>query len=225
MTAQMHPQANANSVIGTPEEDITPPLSGLQADGITDGDAETDYAIIPAFSNFNDPIFPSSPVAVLRVKFRWRADATEGATSTRINLSFRGESNLNAPNQETTSIVINAPPSANAAPIADAGDNQSVDEGDTVRLDGRGSTDDDGILAYGWSSSIATLTLTNANTDTAGFTAPEVEDAGLDIILTLTVTDTAGLADSATVLIAINNVIQVSPNDFITVWNMTETNL
>ena len=224
MTAQMHPQANANSVIGTPERDISPPISGTQSDGISDGDADTDYAITPSFANVFGAIFPNSPVAILRVKFRWRADATEGATSTRINLSFRGESNLNAPNQETTSIVINAPPSANAAPIADAGDNQNVGEGDTVRLDGRGSTDDDGILAYGWSSSIATLTLTNANTNTAGFTAPEVDDAGLDIILTLTVTDTAGLADSATVLIAINNVIQVSPNDFITVWNMTETN-
>ena len=68
------------------------------------------------------------------------------------------------------------------------------------------STDNIGIDSYGWSSEIPTLTLTNADTDTANFTAPEVDISGLEIILTLTVTDTAGLTDSATVLITVNNV-------------------
>ena len=111
------------------------------------------------------------------------------------------------------------------APIANAGINQSVNEGAAVILDGTGSTDNEPITLYGWSSSVPTLTLTGADTDTAGFTAPEVEEAGLDIILTLIVTDTAGVADSATVFITVNNVVAPSsPNYFVTVWNMTDTN-
>ena len=111
------------------------------------------------------------------------------------------------------------------APVASAGDTQTVNEGATVRLDGSLSTDNVGIDSYGWSSEIPTLTLTNADTDTANFIAPEVEEAGLEIILTLTVTDTAGLTDSATVLITVNNVVApISPNDFVTVWDITDAN-
>ena len=103
--------------------------------------------------------------------------------------------------------------SVNASPIANAGINQSVNEGAAVILDGTGSTDNKPITLYGWSSSVATLTLTGADTNTAGFTAPEVEEAGLDIILTLTVTNTAGVADSATVLVRVNNVPDVDTLD------------
>ena len=112
-----------SSLIGQREEDLPTPFSGLQADGISDGEPDTDYAILLGYINVFAPIFPNSPAAVLRVNFRWRADATKGATSTRINLPFREALDFNAPNQETTSVVINAP-STNTAPIADAGDNQ-----------------------------------------------------------------------------------------------------
>ena len=111
----------------------------------------------------------------------------------------------------------------NTPPVASAGSAQTVNEGDTVRLDGRGSTDNEGIATYAWTSDSATLTLSGADTDTARFTAPDV-NARLEISLTLTVTDIAGLTDSATVLITINNVIQVSPNDFVTVWDITDAN-
>ena len=115
----------------------------------------------------------------------------------------------------------------NFPPVANAGVAQDVDEGALVTLGGGLSTDDSAIASYTWTSDIPTLTLTGADTDTAGFTAPEVEDAGLEIILTLTVTDSAGLADSATVLITVNNVLPPdSPlNDFVTVWDMTNSNL
>ena len=89
------------------------------------------------------------------------------------------------------------------APVAIAGEPQTVNEGDSVTLNGTGSTDKIAIESYGWSSEIPTLTLTNADADTANFTAPEVDISGLEIILTLTVTDTAGLTDSATVLITV----------------------
>ena len=66
-----------------------------------------------------------------------------------------------------------------------------------------GSTDNEPITLYDWRTDIATLTLTSANTATATFTAPEVDATGFEIILTLTVTDTVGVADSATVLMTV----------------------
>ena len=68
-------------------------------------------------------------------------------------------------------------------PVANAGSAQTVNEGDSVTLNGTGSTDNIAIESYGWSSEIPTLTLTNADADTANFTAPEVDISGLEIIL------------------------------------------
>ena len=214
-------QPSETQLTGRPEGEIPQPSTT----GIDDGDADTTHAVYLSLYNTFSSIYDTTPVSLIRMTFRWRADAPAGTTDTGLNISF-GEEDISAPNQQVTNLTVNAP-SANTAPIADAGDNQNVGEGDTVRLDGSASIDDESILAYGWSSSIVTLTLTNANTDTAGFTAPEVDLSGLDIILTLTVTDSAGLADSATVLITVNNVLPPdSPfNDFVTVWDMTNSNL
>ena len=208
-SAGMIPSINphdTNLIISAPEGEHPTPFSGAQSDGISDGDPETDYAIIPAYANLFGSIFPDPPVAIIRMRFRWRADATEGATNTMVNLAFSSFPLFNAPNREVTNLVINAP-STNVAPTASAGDTQTVNEGDTVRLDGSLSTDNVAIDSYGWSSSVPTLTLTNADAEIASFIAPEVDTAGLDIILTLTVTDTAGLTDSATVLVRVNNVV------------------
>ena len=212
-------QPSETQLTGRPEGEIPQPSTT----GIDDGDADTTHAVYLSLYNAFSSIYDTTPVSLIRMTFRWRADAPAGTTNTGLNISF-GEGDISAPNQQVTNLTVNAP-SVNAAPIADAGDNQNVDEGDTVTLNGSGSTDDDAIAAYAWSSETPGLGLTNAETATATFTAPEV-DATVEIILTLTVTDTANLADSATVLITVNNVLPAdSPfNDFVTVWDMTETN-
>lgn len=63
-------------------------------------------------------------------------------------------------------------------PVADAGPDQTVTEGDTVNLDGSNSSDSDGtIVSYAWTqTSGVNVSLTGATSATASFTAPVIID-------------------------------------------------
>ena len=87
---------------------------------------------------------------------------------------------------------------------ADAGPDQTVNEGDAVTLDGSGSTGpSDETLTYSWrqTGGSPTVALTGAGSD-ASFTAPDVT---ADVTLTFTLTVTAdGESDTDTVNVTIN---------------------
>ena len=92
---------------------------------------------------------------------------------------------------DTVAITVTAD---NDDPTANAGSDQTVYEGSTVRLDGRGSRDPENeALTYSWSltgsSPTTPVTLTGATSATASFTAPNVTE---DVTLTFTLTVTAG---------------------------------
>ncbi len=91
----------------------------------------------------------------------------------------------------------------NAPPIADAGRDQTVTEGAQVLLDASGSTDsDDGIASYAWKQiNGPVVVLSNADTATPSFVAPDVGSAGTTLAFEITVTDVGGLQDTATCLI------------------------
>ena len=65
---------------------------------------------------------------------------------------------------------------ANQPPVANAGTDKTVTAGARVTLSGAASRDlDDGIASYAWTQTgTTTVTLTNANTVSASFTAPNV---------------------------------------------------
>jgi len=92
------------------------------------------------------------------------------------------------------------PTPENQDPVADAGGPYKVDEGDTVKLDARGSKDTDGeIVAYEWTR--------NARLDDATKKRPlfsAVDDGKLDI--ELAVTDDAGASDTDVATIKVRNV-------------------
>lgn len=77
--------------------------------------------------------------------------------------------------------------------------------GQTVTLDGTGSTDSDGTIAsYAWvQSGGPTISLLNADTATASFVAPAVREA-ITVTFTLTVTDNEQATGVATVSVRIN---------------------
>ncbi|MGB0653030.1 MAG: S8 family serine peptidase [Thermoplasmatota archaeon] len=75
-------------------------------------------------------------------------------------------------------IDILADTGGNQAPTADAGLDQTVTAGDTVHLDGTGSSDPDGDpLAFEWRQTRGpAVTLAGATTDAPSFTAPDVTE-------------------------------------------------
>ncbi len=81
-----------------------------------------------------------------------------------------------------------------------AGNNQSASEGDTVTLDGSGSSDSDGTVeSYHWEQTGGTtVTLTGANSATASFTVPN-GTAGETLTFKLTVTDNDSLTSTDTI--------------------------
>jgi len=83
-------------------------------------------------------------------------------------------------------------------PTADAGTDQNVNPGDAVTLNGSGSTDAIGtIVSYEWvqTGGSPAVTLANANTAQAGFTAPDTS-TGTALTFKLSITDDKGLTHS-----------------------------
>ncbi|MEW6168235.1 MAG: PKD domain-containing protein, partial [Pseudomonadota bacterium] len=89
-------------------------------------------------------------------------------------------------------------------PTADAGADQTVDQGTSVTLSGSGSADPDGsIAAYAWMQTAGpAVTLTGANAVSASFTAPIVaEDTVLTFELIVTDNDGATASDAVDVTV------------------------
>ena len=104
---------------------------------------------------------------------------------------------------DTANITVRAD---NDAPLADAGSDFGVSDGDTVALDGSGSSDPEGgTLTWAWTQTggTSTVTLSGASTSTPSFAAPQLA-ADDSLTFTLTVTDPGGLSatDTATVTVS-----------------------
>jgi len=107
--------------------------------------------------------------------------------------------------EATDTCIVNIT-NGNLPPTADAGPDQTVDEGATVTLDGSNSADpDDGIASYLWEQiggTVVTLSSTNAVQPT--FTAPNVGPAGESLTFQLTVTDSGGLQSTDTCIVTVS---------------------
>jgi chitinase len=95
--------------------------------------------------------------------------------------------------------------SANATPIANAGADFAINEGASATLTGTGSDSDGSITGYAWVQTAGpAVTLSNANTARASFTAGQVS-ADAMLSFQLTVTDNRGARASDTVVVTIRN--------------------
>ncbi len=104
-------------------------------------------------------------------------------------------------------IEINDIPDIGIAPLADAGQDQTGNEGDTITLSGLNSTDPHGqISSYGWIQATGTkVTLSDASGISPTFTAPDVGSDGELLTFRLTVTDNDGQQNWDEVCITIND--------------------
>ena len=130
--------------------------------------------------------------------------APEVAADTALTFNLTVTDSLGKTDQDnvTITVIYNTPPNATA------GANQSVNENQVVQLDGSASSDfedQDSSLAYSWQQSDSsgyTIILSDANSATPSFTAPEVA-ADTDLTFQLTVTDSLGKSDQDTVTITV----------------------
>lgn len=99
----------------------------------------------------------------------------------------------------------------NQPPVADAGPDQTVQEGSPVLLDGTASYDPDvEPLTYQWTQLFGpAVTLLGGNTVLPTFVAPNVGAGGATIVFDLTVTDPHNLTGPDSVSINISNVNQL----------------
>ena len=126
-------------------------------------------------------------------------------TPERVRLTFRltVKDNNNFEHSDEVEITINQ------QPVAHAGENRIVNEGELVELDGSGSYDPDGTIeSYQWvqvDNGSPTVILEGNNTEQASFTAPDVDDPPpITLIFRLTVKDDDNFEDLDEVRITIN---------------------
>jgi len=127
--------------------------------------------------------------------------------------SFTFRTNDGATDSNTATVSIGITPLPNTKPIANAGLDQEVKEGDIVTLDGSKSSDVDGTIAsYLWqiketnNENPSSIVLENANTATPAFTAPTLMSQGeksSSYEFELTVKDNEGSTGNDSVIITV----------------------
>jgi len=105
----------------------------------------------------------------------------------------------------TADQIVVAVKQVNKVPVANAGIDQSVNEGTMVLLDGTGSSDGDGdILTYLWTAP-AGITLSSNTVSKPTFTAPEV-NSNTNYIFSLTVNDGKANSDLDQITVVVKQV-------------------
>ena len=151
--------------------------------------------------------------------FHVPSDAT---TSQAITYRLMVKDRYGAKSSATVTVTVNNPPSANVAQEV-----VTAYRGDTVELNGSGSSDPDGhSLTYSWEqtgveepSDVPTVTITNSDEARASFVAPDYIGR---LSFSLTVTDEMGATDSAEVYVTVRNrspIAHAGPNRVINATN------
>ena len=116
----------------------------------------------------------------------------------------------------SSEVIMDPPPpvGVNTPPTADAGDDFTAPVSQSISMAGQGTDPENNISSFSWTqTSGPEVNLTNANSSTASFVAPN-NDATLEF--DFTVTDSEGLSDTDTVVINVKSQFNWSEN---TAWH------
>ncbi|MBV1882361.1 MAG: hypothetical protein KUG82_12050 [Pseudomonadales bacterium] len=174
-------------------------LQTLDDDGdLENGITITEFVSLQATEDLDfdqDPEDFTGDTAVVDFLERVNINALRTAEDAQVHLS-------------ETIVALNS--SNNSAPVADAGDNQSVNSGDTVELSGTGSDEDGSIERYIWtpdSDNAVTVEVINSISEegeySASFTAPEVESS-IELAIILKLIDDDGEEGTDEVVITVS---------------------
>ena len=107
---------------------------------------------------------------------------------------------------DTISVFVQDALDLNTPPIANAGNDQNVNENTLVTLDGTASSDNVAISNYLWEQVAGTFVMLDSySIASPTFTAPPVSSAGELLTFQLTVTDGPGLQATSTVNVTVND--------------------
>jgi hypothetical protein len=190
--------------------------AGLQVDfNAVFGPMLVDGGLIPLASwqalGYDTSSIAASPGAIFvdaaGGNYDLKADSTaidKGRFVTGVTVDIRGVPRPQGAAYDIGAYEYFVPDPENQNPVASAGADRTVDIGDVVQLDGRGSSDPDGDpLAFMWvQTSGPAVALTGAGSSVATFTAPEVVEE-TTLTFQLTVDDGRGgtATDSVTITV------------------------
>ncbi|WP_405240465.1 PKD domain-containing protein [Lentisalinibacter orientalis] len=198
---------------GTVAPPNEPPMADAGADQqVRGGDA---VSLSGAGSSDSDGTISSyswSQTAGTSVTLQGASTATATFTAPNVaetlEFTLTVRDNDNATATDTVSVTIEP----NEAPTADAGGDQTVNEGSLVTLAGSGTDPDGTIASYSWVQvGGASIALSGADTATATFDAPALAlGETLTVTFELTVTDNNGATDTDTATVTVNAVAGVN---------------
>ncbi len=165
---------------------------------VTDGDCNVVKILWTAErGRFDDPC------ALDPVYYAPMTDRCEGED---VQISLTAVDSCGAKGSDTFSLHVN---NVNHAPIAEAGDDVVLDEGDSIRLTCAGTDPDGDAVTYSWTAAGGRGTFIERDLLHPVYTAPRTDLCeGEDIVLTLTVTDACGARSCDYLVVHVRNVNQ-----------------
>ena len=172
----------------------------------TGGNGDLSYALACASGATGCTGTPALPPGLSFDASTRTLSGTPTATGTTTLTYTVTDADDNAADTDTGTLSFDIAVGANQVPIANAGDDRTVAEGDRVTLDGSGSTDPEGqTLTYAWTApSGSGITLSSPTTAKPTFDAPEVNGEA-DYTFTLIVNDGVQASAAASVTITVKD--------------------